>query len=192
MPQFKEVAHMMFTVNLPGGIRDYEFESYVRMLEKDGVDIANARRVFDPQTDRRWLYGWTSREDAERFAIRLREDSENSNWQVYELSGVEPTQGPLGPIEIMVGEQSDGCAYGLNPTSEKLVRRRFPHATLAPSLFISSGSRNGSRAAQDPIMDQIAIILTGLPEHRIAELGGYRVYDPVSRRVLRESPNLAQ
>src|SRR5258707_11685968 len=110
---------MMFIVNLPGGIRDFEFSAYVRVLEKDGVDIANERRVFDPQTANHWLYGWTSREDAERFAIRVREESETPDWQVCELPGVEPTQGPLGPIEIMVGEQSDGCAYGLNRTSEK-------------------------------------------------------------------------
>jgi hypothetical protein len=108
---------MAFTVGLPNGARDFEYEAYVRMLERDGIDIANTPRVHDPGTGKRWLYAWADRADAEAFADRLRVDTENPDWQVYELPGVAPSTGPLGPVELLVSRQSEGFTYGLHPLS---------------------------------------------------------------------------
>jgi hypothetical protein len=123
-----------------------------------------------------------------RFVARIQQDTENPGWQVYELPQVEPSTGPLGPIEILVGRQSDGCTYSLHPTSRKLIRRRFQSARLVPSLFIAADTRADFEAAQGPVWDQIAMILTGLSKQQMDELGGVRVYDPVNKRVLPEAP----
>ena len=59
---------MVFTVSLPGGARDFEFEAYIRLLEKNGVNVANAQRVADPVTKKRWLYAWDKESAAKKFA----------------------------------------------------------------------------------------------------------------------------
>jgi hypothetical protein len=182
---------MVFTVGLPGGTRDFEFEAYVRLLEQEGVDVANTRRVVDPVTGKRWVYAWANKADAEQFAAALRQETENDRWEVHELAGVEAAPGPLGPIEILVSRRSDGCTYSLSPTSQKLILKSFPRANLVPNVFISTTTQADFEKTQGPIWGQVAIILTGLPEQQIKQLGGYRVVDPVARRVFREAPPLA-
>lgn len=179
---------MPFTVGLPGGPRDYEFEAYIRLLEKIGVNVANTLRIVDPVTGKRWLYAWTNEADAQKFAAELRQETENDHWQVYSLPSVEPTHGPLGPIEILVSRRSDGCTYSLSPTSRKLIRRAAPDAYLAPIVFIASQTPNDFETTQGPIWGQVANILTGLSEEQLAHLGGYSVIDPVARQVFRDVP----
>jgi hypothetical protein len=178
---------MVFTVGLPGGTRDYEYEAYIRLLEKEGVDVANTQRVADPATGKRWLYAWDAREAAERFAVRLKEDTGIPDWNVYELPGVEPATGPLGPIVILVGRQSDGYSYSLTPSSKKLIKRLFPQANIAPNLFISTTTQSDFESTHGAIWDQVAIILTGLSEQQARQLGGFQVYDPAKKQILRES-----
>jgi hypothetical protein len=40
---------MAFTVGLPGGTKDCEFEAYVRLLEKAGVNIADTPAFTIPK-----------------------------------------------------------------------------------------------------------------------------------------------
>jgi hypothetical protein len=181
---------MPFTVGLPGGTRDCEFEAYVRLLEQRGINVANTPRVVDPVTGKRWLYAWENEADAQAFAAALRQETENDAWQVYPLPNVEPTSGPLGPIEIRVAQRSDGCTYSLSPTSRKLILKRFPRANLAPNVFISTPARFDLERTHGPIWGQVALILTGLSEEQIQQLGGYRVLDPVAERVFRKAPPL--
>jgi hypothetical protein len=61
---------MVFAVSLPGGARDFEFKAYIRLLEKIGVNVANAQRVADPLTKKRWLYAWDKESAAKKFARR--------------------------------------------------------------------------------------------------------------------------
>ncbi|HUY33713.1 MAG TPA: hypothetical protein VMV69_13265 [Pirellulales bacterium] len=58
----------VFTVTKPGGTKNYEFEAYTRLLEEIGVDVANIARVPEPGADRRWLYTWRRKQEAEGFA----------------------------------------------------------------------------------------------------------------------------
>ena len=60
---------LVYTVSKPVGTKDREFEAYTRLLEEVGIDVSNSPRVPDPGTDRRWLYAWQKRIEAERFAI---------------------------------------------------------------------------------------------------------------------------
>src|ERR1700722_20101187 len=129
---------MAFTVALPGGMKDFEFAAYVRLLEKEGVNIGFAARVPDPQTKKRCLFAWEDNRAAARFAAALSAETENQNWQVYDLSGIVPGQGPLGPIEILIARRSDGCTYSLSPTSRKLVHQRFPYTQMVASAFVAT------------------------------------------------------
>ncbi len=181
---------MAFTVGLPGGTRDYEYEAYVRLLEKDGVNVAETQRVADPATGNRWLHAWEKKDEAELFAAQLKAETENPDWQVYDLPGVAPSVGPLGPVVILVGRQSDGFSYSLSYSSQKLIRKKFPTARIAPNLFISASTQSDFETVHGPICDQVAIILAGLSANQIEQLGGYQVYEPSTHRVLRDAPPL--
>ena len=181
---------MTFTVGIPGGTRDDEYETYVRLLEKSGVNVAETQRVAEPATGKRWLHAWASKPEAEQFAVRLREETGNQDWQVYDLSGLAPSTGPLGPVVILIGRQSDGRSYTLSPSSKKLVRKKFPGSTIAPSVFITTSTHSDFAAVHGPIWDQVAIILTGLSSGQLEQLGGYQIYDPVAQQILREAARL--
>ena len=77
-----------YAVGLPYGNKDSEFEAYVRLLREQGVDVDKAR--VEDSYGRRWLHVWDSREDAERFAVLLRRETSNPDWEVYELSPPRP------------------------------------------------------------------------------------------------------
>jgi hypothetical protein len=184
---FQEAQMTSYTVYLPGGTKDYEFEAYVRLLNKRGVDIANIPRVHDPATGNGWLFVWADREPAEEFATELRASTNNNHWEVVELKDVAPSQGPLMPIEIVVGRRSDGCTYSLNPLSRALIRRRYPDSKMVPSVFVATDTKYDFETTQGPILPQIATILTGLPDDALTLIGGFRVYDPASKQVLKEA-----
>ena len=71
-----------------------------------------------------------------------------------------------------------------------MIWKSFPEANLAPNVFISTVSPSELERTQGPIWGQVALILTGLSEQQIKQLGGYRVVDPVATRVLLEAPPL--
>src|SRR5207253_2561490 len=102
---------MAFVVSLPYGVQEYDFAPCVRLLKHDGVNIANTTRVPDPHRVQCWMPAWPSREQAERFAVRLREESAWPNWEVYEVPDSEVSQGPLGLIEIMVKHSHETFIY---------------------------------------------------------------------------------
>jgi hypothetical protein len=178
---------MAFTVGIPGGTRNDEYEAYVRLLEKSGVNVAETSRVAEPVTGKRWLYAWASKGEADHFAARLREETGNPDWEVYDLPGVVPSAGPLGPVVILIGRQSDGLSYTLSPSSKKLIWKKFPTSNIAPSVFISTTTQSDFEGIHGSIWEQVAIILTGLSSAQIEQLGGYQIYDPVTRRILHES-----
>ncbi len=98
--------------------------------------------------------------------------------------------GPLGPIDVVVVRRSDGYTYSLSLTSQKLISRAFPHANIVHNVFISPSAQADFERTQEPIWGQVASILTGISEQQIQQLGGYRVIDYMSKRVVREAPPL--
>lgn len=176
-----------FTVAMPGGTKDLEYEAYVRLLNKWGIDVTDMPRVLEKGRPSRWLYAWTSREDAERFAKELRSHSRDKRWRVQEFTTDHLSHGPLGPVEINISRQGDGSAYALHPNSRYLVQKKFPHARLAGSVFVGHEHRVPlGRDRQESIWDHVAMILTGLSMEQLNELDGYRIYDRVEAEVLRE------
>src|SRR5215213_6419407 len=102
LPQLRSPLMAAYTVGLPGGTRDFEYEAYVRLLEQNGVNVAQTCRVVDPVGGKRWLHAWANEADAEVFAVSLRQETENPAWKVYTLPDAEPNAGPLGPIDVLV------------------------------------------------------------------------------------------
>ena len=111
---------------------------------------------------RKWLHVWNTREEAERFAIQARQVTGNRDWEVYELSPLRPPAGEQdrqsGPIEILVGRQSDGITYGLHPNSLKRIRQQIPRVRPKPSVFIGSNTQTNHETSVGPIYDQVAIL----------------------------------
>ena len=46
---------LVYTVSIPGGTKDREFEAYTRLLAEAGIDVSNTPRVPEPGTEGRWL-----------------------------------------------------------------------------------------------------------------------------------------
>lgn len=177
----------VYTVAMPGGTKDTEYEAYVRLLNRWSVDVTNMPRVLEKGTPNRWLYAWKDREDADRFAKELRTQTKNTRWRIQEFTTEFLPPGPLGPVEIHRSCQRDGCTYELHPNSQALVRKKFPEARTVGSVFIGHDTQASfARARQEAIWDHVAMILTGLTEDNLNQLGGYRVYDPVTGDVLLE------
>jgi hypothetical protein len=182
---------MAFTVTRPGGTKDREFAAYARLLEKRNIDLTRTPRAPEPGPENRWLYVWEDREAAEAFARELRKVTKDKAWLVREVAEDQVSEGPLGPVEIAVGCQRDGCAYRLQPTSLGLIKQKFPHARMVPSVFLGADTQTDMQVQfQDAMWDQVATLLTGLTPSQLDELGGYRIYDPAKDRVLRKPPAL--
>jgi hypothetical protein len=182
---------MPYTVVLPGGTSNYDFEAYVRVMDQLGVDWADTPRALEPETAARYLPIWERRADAERFAEALRQHAEQKGWRVVEVPPERISRGGLGPVEIKVGRQSDGFVYGLHPNSRRLIERAFPQAHLLRSVFVGTKPHEDFDTSQWQVIDQVARILTGLTPEQLEQLGGIRLYDPARDEVLRPGTRLA-
>ncbi len=186
-----EIPATVFAVGLPGGTKQPEFEAFARLLREEGIAPDAGSRVED-SFGRKWLHVWDTREVAELFAARLRKETRNSNWEVYELN---PLPAPAdngadrsGPIVIHVGRQSDGNTYGLHPNSFRLLRQRFPQVPVRSTVFLGRNTQGNLEDTWGSIYDQVATLLTGLsPEKLLDAFGGYRVVDPISDLTLWEA-----
>jgi hypothetical protein len=180
----------VYTVTKRGGAKDLEFEAYIRLLEEKGIDIIDMPRVLESGTPNRWVYVWESKDEAREFAEDLRKRTKDRNWIVHEFDTEKPKlgKGPLGPLEVMVSRHSDGFSFALHPFSEELVKRKYPQANTVPSIFIRWDTRTDfEQQYPGTLMDHVAMILTGLQLEEIEEFAGYRVYDPVSKKVFKEA-----
>ncbi len=178
---------MGFTVMREGGTKDIEFEAYARLLRQKGVDLSNLPRVPEPGTNRRWLSVWSSQAEAQEFAAELQKRTGDGAWAVVEVDS-PISEGPLGPVEVQVGRQTNGWTFALHPLSRQMVQQVFPGSCRVPHVFIAKEIRpNGQTTLGDlaALTDQVAIILTGVDLSQIKEkFGGYRVYDPVAKKEL--------
>jgi hypothetical protein len=116
---------MGFTVSHHGGTKDVEFEAYARLLRQKGVDLANVSRVLEPGTGRRWLYVWEAEDKAHEFAEELKRRTRDNAWEVVPVDA-PASEGPLGPVEIQVGKQSNGWTFALHPFSRQMLQKVFP------------------------------------------------------------------
>ncbi len=180
----------VYTVTMPGGIKDHEFEAYTKLLEEAGVDLSTAPRTHEPGTSNRWLYVWRDRTLAERFAVELSMRTGNSGWKVHEFEPDQYESGPLAPLDIVAFLNPEEDTFRLTPTSQERIMRHFPDAHLADKVSWPKQIRKDHERAQGPIWQQTAIVLMGLSELQIRKLGGYRVIKP-DGSILHKSQDVA-
>lgn len=85
-------------------------------------------------------------------------------------TGTEP--GPLlGPIKIQVNRSIRGATYGLDGDSRRAIQAHFPGLHAAPSVYVAFETEEDFERIHGKIWRPIALVLTGLPESKLEELG---------------------
>jgi hypothetical protein len=171
---------MGFTVTLPGGTKGSEFEVYARLLRQQGKNLVNLPRVPDPEDPtRRWLCVWSTRQEAQRFADDLKEQTRCTDWQVVETAA-PPSNGPFGPALVQLARRSDGLVFALHPLSLAMIREAFPNAKPgATNAFVDTHTWSNFLRTQGNLNDlaeEIVPSLTGLSSDELTDLG-YAVID---------------
>jgi hypothetical protein len=90
------------------------------------------------------------------------------------------------PLVIIVGIQHDGAAYDLHPRSEKRIAERFPDANSLSAVFLGHRRKAEFPDKHRPNWLRVAVLLTGLTEEQLAQLGGVVIYSPEREEVLWE------
>lgn len=92
-----------------------------------------------------------------------------------------------------MGLQSDGGVYELDPLSRRLIERRFPGLEPPYQMFVGYPkrihhiTREEFERVQGSLWRQIALMITGLTDEQMEELGGFRIYDPRRSRFIHDS-----
>jgi hypothetical protein len=184
----KEVV-MGFTVTRAGGMKDSEFEEYLHLLRIDGVDLGRALRVPEPGTKRRWLSLWDSEAKARTFADQLKQRTAESAWKVVPVNA-RPSEGPLGPLLILMARRSDELIFCLEPLGKAMLRSAFPDAFGVSFITIDTEKWDEFRKTRGTLADlvrRIAPCLTGLSGEQLQALG-YAVVDGRSRETFVSVP----
>ena len=112
---------VVFTVTKPVGTKDKEFEAYTRLLADVGIDVSNSPRVPEPGGNRRWLYAWKKKIEADRFVAELRQRTGDPSWFVHELELAVEGSGPVAPLDIARVPEEAAFTYYLTPASRERV-----------------------------------------------------------------------
>lgn len=182
---------MGFTVTRPVGTKDAEFAEYTRLLRQQGVDLARVPRVLEPATGRRWLYVWATRAEAEQFAKAIRQRTGDKEWYVEEVA-VPPSAGPLGPVLLQLGRQSDGLVFGLHPLSRALIQSAFPRAFGPTSVFLDAQRWHDFQRTHGTLTDlthEMALTLTGLSQEQLRGLGVALIDAETNATLVSEAPS---
>jgi hypothetical protein len=70
----------------------------------------------------------------------------------------------MDPIVVSVGQQSDGCVFGLAPKTRVKLAQTAPAVSPIPSLFVAWTTKDDFEAFVGPIWLHVAAMLTGIPE----------------------------
>jgi hypothetical protein len=180
---------MPFTVAYQdAGIKRREFDAYVRLLEKRGIDWSNTLRVPEPGTTNRWLYVWSEEQDADSFCEELKEETRDSKWYVREIAAnTLASSGPLARVLILMRTHTIGADFSLHPHSRTLIRRRFPGSPMVSSISIEWSTKSDFEQQHGPLWDHVAMVLTGLSIEQLQSLDGYQIYDLLSERNIFDS-----
>jgi hypothetical protein len=185
---------MGYTVWLPSGTKDSEFQAYTRLLRQSGIDLGNSPRVREPDSGKLWLYVWDSEPAAQAFAAEIRKRTHQKSWKVIPVDA-PPSEGPLGPLMIQLARRADGLTLALHPLSRAMLRSAFP-TVVSPttSTFIDAQAWDDFRkrgGGLGELIRQNLEVLTGLDRTQIRHLG-YLVFDSDTEETLAsESPRFS-
>jgi hypothetical protein len=89
------------------------------------------------------------------------------------------------PFVIYRSVNRDGETYALEPRSLERLRAKLGGQVHArPRVFIAHEAKSDDSAMIGDISSQIILILSGIPEERLRELGGVIFQDPVTEQVV--------
>ena len=166
---------VVFTVTKPVGTKDKEFEAYTRLLEDVGIDVSNSPRVPEPGSDRRWLYAWKKKIEADRFVAELRRRTGDPSWFVHEFTSDSEQKGPVAPLDVASVPETSGYTYYLTPASRERVVAAYPGTKLPPGITVKIGDQQDLlRTKGRDYWAELARILTGQSDEEIDALGGVR------------------
>ena len=170
---------MAYTVYFPGGNTDSEFQAYLRLLRQNGVDIGNAPRIPDPETQNKWLYVWNSKKDAEAFRDELASITGTEDWGVHETHA-QPSDGPLGPIILLLTRSAAEFNFSVHALSRAMLKSAFPEsAPTASSVSVDFEKWHDFKKVHGNaigLIEGITPALTGLDGTQIADIG-VQVFD---------------
>ena len=164
---------MLYAVTKPVGTTNSEFEAYISLLTELGVDTASLVRVREKNTDRKWLYAWPDIQEAEDFAAQLRLRTQDTSWNVV---GFEPdlaTENTPG-LQVNVSPVSNGFEYKLTGDSFRSILTRHPAAKPTDRIFVPAEVLTQFEESHGTFENQARIVLTGLNQQQISDLGGVR------------------
>ncbi len=88
----------------------------------------------------------------------------------------------MSAIVIDVGKQMNGATFRLNPRTETMLAARVPGwspaAPASDSVFLWSDRQWDFERMRGPMWTQIVMLLTGLNEGQIREMGGFKFITP--------------
>jgi hypothetical protein len=91
-------------------------------------------------------------------------------------------------IEVAVGDQGNGAAFQLTPRTRRMLEERLPGWSRGPKgIFLEAERLWNFSLMRDPMWAQVVMLLTGLTEQQIQDLGGFTFVDPVDHEVFFES-----
>lgn len=169
----------VFTVVKPNGATPKEFETFTRLLEEAGIDVADAPRVPEPNAHRRWLYAWKQRREAEGFARELRHRTRDGSWKIERLEIDQVAHGPVAPLDIYeMRDEDESSKYYLAPSSRERVVRAFPNSSLYPVTISPQTLHDIKQQWGESWWDELCSRATSLSKEKVLSLGGYRVIVP--------------
>ncbi len=90
-------------------------------------------------------------------------------------------------IVVEVGKQMDGATFCLSPKTRAFLRSRFKDSPSPSSVFVSYATASDLEHYRGPLWEHVVMILTGLNEKQLSELGGFEFVTPMDGKVLFES-----
>lgn len=159
-------------------VKQYEFDAYLRLLNKRGIDWTEADRVEEPTLVYGWSYVWENEENAREFSDSLRKETKSDDWHVREItSSMRISRGPLMPVVIRMIRRSLDVEFALHPHSRSAIIRRFPSAFPLSYVAIEPQSRDDIERRNGSLLEYVALLLTGLTFEEALTLGGCQIVD---------------
>ena len=93
----------------------------------------------------------------------------------------------MSKIVVEVGRQMDGATFRLSPKTREFLSSRFKNLPPPSSVFVSHEQASDSEKYFGSLGDHLPMILTGLGENDLKELGGFEFVSPVDGKIVFES-----
>jgi hypothetical protein len=94
-------------------------------------------------------------------------------------------------VAILINQQTDGMVFGLEPTSKINLKKVFPEAVFAGSVFIDQSTKTMFEYQHGTVFPHVLKALTGLNDDEIFSIGKVRILNPSdgNKIILEFDPN---